>query len=265
MVEREDATGMIAEAVEEALALFPRELLFRRQISRDFCRESYILLFNEYTKRIRPAVEALNHAFLQTDQYRGRLLEEFSKALSKKIIALSQKDLKAPYTAKQGLLDARFLVSAYLIPSIIEQCLEISESLTDCIIDYWNQKYPKNKLTKATFEQIFQGFNKQLCYITTAICQSSSKPDDCYELTTLRRYRDGWLSRQPDGKMLIHQYYLFAPSLVSVIEGRADKEEIYRSLCQNYLMPCIERIEQGDEQGCKQLYVEMVEGLEEYL
>ena len=33
------------------------------------------------------------------------------------------------------------------------------------------------------------------CYITTAVCRSMDKADNCYELTTLREYRDGYLLR----------------------------------------------------------------------
>jgi hypothetical protein len=45
------------------------------------------------------------------------------------------------------------------------------------------------------------------CFITTAVCDFLSEPDDCYELTLFRSFRDNWLSFQPDGKQLVEQYY----------------------------------------------------------
>lgn len=38
------------------------------------------------------------------------------------------------------------------------------------------------------------------CYITTATCEEYGKPDDCYELTTFRNFRDNWLKNNPMGK-----------------------------------------------------------------
>src|SRR5690606_29479169 len=33
------------------------------------------------------------------------------------------------------------------------------------------------------------------CFLTTATCQVVGLADDCWELTTLRHFRDGWLAR----------------------------------------------------------------------
>lgn len=46
------------------------------------------------------------------------------------------------------------------------------------------------------------------CYITTAVCEFYGKPDDCYELTEFRKFRDEWLALQPDGELLIKNYCL---------------------------------------------------------
>lgn len=36
--------------------------------------------------------------------------------------------------------------------------------------------------------------SQKFCYITTAVCETFGKPDDCYELRLLRTYRDGYLA-----------------------------------------------------------------------
>ena len=45
-----------------------------------------------------------------------------------------------------------------------------------------------------------------LCFITTAVCKYLGKPDDCFELTALRDFRDNWLAEQAGGAEEIHEY-----------------------------------------------------------
>ena len=99
------------------------------------------------------------------------------------------------------------------------------------------------------------------CFITTAVCENFGKPDNCYELTTFRKFRDGWLSSQPDGKNLIAEYYSIAPAIVNKINRLPDASKIYDDIREKYLAPCLKLIEQGNNQSCKRLYVEMVTSL----
>lgn len=100
-----------------------------------------------------------------------------------------------------------------------------------------------------------------LCFITTAVCKYFNKPDDCYELTTLRKFRDTWLIGQSDGKELIEEYYAIAPDIVNAIDGSSKKDEIYMHIWSNYIEPCIKLIELGANDTCKKLYIEMVNEL----
>jgi hypothetical protein len=56
------------------------------------------------------------------------------------------------------------------------------------------------------------------CFITTAVCEMFDKPDDCYELTMFRNFRDEYLKKQSDGEMLIVECYQIAPIIVSRID-----------------------------------------------
>lgn len=99
------------------------------------------------------------------------------------------------------------------------------------------------------------------CFITTAVCDSFGKSDDCYELTTFRKFRDSWLAAQPDGKSLIAEYYTIAPQIVDKINCLADSAQVYQMIWQKYLEPCLRFIRSGDNLSCKNKYVEMVRAL----
>ena len=100
------------------------------------------------------------------------------------------------------------------------------------------------------------------CFITTALCQSFNKPDDCRELTAFRNFRDNFLASEPDGKALIAQYYETAPQIVRRIDAQSNATEIYRSIWTQYLAPCLNFLDNGDNLSCKARYVEMVSALQ---
>lgn len=100
------------------------------------------------------------------------------------------------------------------------------------------------------------------CFITTAVCGSLGKADDCAELTAFRNFRDNWLAYQPDGRELVDEYYRVAPEIVRAIDARADSAEIYRAIWAEYLSPCYELIRRGRYAACRRKYVEMMRALE---
>ena len=119
-------------------------------------------------------------------------------------------------------------------------------------------------LQSSSYDDVQGGFKKNiLCYITTAVCEYQNKPDDCYELTTLRRYRDDYLMQTKEGRSLVQEYYNIAPRIVWAIRMQPDKDRIYQNLYKDYLMPCIHYVEEKRNEECKDLYVDMVRGLEE--
>ena len=96
------------------------------------------------------------------------------------------------------------------------------------------------------------------CFITTAVCEGLGKPDDCYELTTLRNYRDTWLSKIEGGMALIEEYYKIAPLIVSQIQKSDRYEEYCDKLLHEYINPCLEMIERQEFEECKEKYKDMV-------
>lgn len=99
------------------------------------------------------------------------------------------------------------------------------------------------------------------CFITTAVCDSFHKPDNCYELTIFRDFRDNWLQKQPDGQQLIARYYAIAPKIVENISKSTNADKIYLNIWNKYLKPCLSYIEQGRNEQCKSIYMQMVNDL----
>ena len=78
------------------------------------------------------------------------------------------------------------------------------------------------------------GLKKEFyCYITTAVCKSLNKPDDCYELNLLREYRDQYLMGTKDGE-ICKEYYNIAPTIVKRIDRSPDASEIYADIWEKY-------------------------------
>ncbi|MDR1349211.1 MAG: hypothetical protein LBJ59_00245 [Zoogloeaceae bacterium] len=75
------------------------------------------------------------------------------------------------------------------------------------------------------------GFSKdateESCYLTTAAVGAVGLADDCWELETLRRFRDAYLQVSVAGQTLVRRYYRFAPRLVASISRRADARKVW--------------------------------------
>lgn len=172
-----------------------------------------------------------------------------------KISSRRKRELKA--------LDYKMNMVSYFVPLIGEIPSLQAGSLTERMVELWNEKMPEYKIGHSTYESIKGGFEKGIfCYITTAVCRSMDKPDDCYELTTLRRYRDGYLADTKEGSEIIREYYNIAPTIVKRIDRQDNSDGIYRKIWEDYLNPCIRLIEEGRNDDCKELYIRMVRSLE---
>ncbi len=100
------------------------------------------------------------------------------------------------------------------------------------------------------------------CFLTSACVSYLGKPDDCYELTVLRSFRDGYLSESDEGKELIKEYYAIAPSIVEKINSSQQKEALYAYIYEN-IKNCIFFIENGENENALERYKNMVLYLKE--
>ena len=98
------------------------------------------------------------------------------------------------------------------------------------------------------------------CYLTTACMKhfSSEFDDNCYELSTLRWFRDKFVSKED-----IDHYYEIAPSIVEAINKISSKDEIYNYIYENIINVCVKAIEQGEYEFAYNRYKNSVLTLEE--
>ncbi len=96
------------------------------------------------------------------------------------------------------------------------------------------------------------------CYVTTACCEAIGLADDCWELTTARRFRDNWLAEQPGGREEIAAYYRNAPAVIAAVSARPDTAALWCRLYAWYLLPFCILSQVGLKQTAYRRYQAMV-------
>lgn len=92
------------------------------------------------------------------------------------------------------------------------------------------------------------------CYLTTACVEAKGLPDNCYELTVLRNFRDNWLAKQPNGIDDINLYYETAPKIVNIINEMPDANIRWIHLYNELVKPCVTMIDNKQYQDAYNLY-----------
>ena len=178
--------------------------------------------------------------------------------------ALSRlREISSKRKRELAAFDYNLNMVAYFLPLLGEMESEIKEEFIRDITETWNKQIPDAKIAFSSYENIKKGFRRSVfCYITTAVCRSLGRPDDCYELNTLRDYRDSYLLSTDEGREMVQDYYNIAPTIVKRINKKAEADEIYENIWKTYLSPCITMIENGENEKCRDLYSSMVRKLE---
>lgn len=178
--------------------------------------------------------------------------------------ALSRlREISSKRKRELAAFDYNLNMVAYFLPLLGEMESEIKEEFIRDITEIWNKQIPDAKIAFSSYENIKKGFRRSVfCYITTAVCRSLGRPDDCYELNTLRDYRDSYLLSTDEGREMVQEYYNIAPTIVKRIDKKAEADEIYENIWKTYLSPCITMIENGENEKCRDLYSSMVRKLE---
>ncbi len=214
--------------------------------------------FEEYHALFQPSLRAYSLAATESDDaaayFSQVLLDRFLKQFEESGIKKE---------SDNRFFDYRYMIVAFTIPAILELHTPSVDLLADSFLERWNTRYPKNRLGKADYDSIRNGFRHKLCFITTAVCTSLGKGDDCRELNAFRAFRDGWFAQTPGGQLKINEYYLFAPMIVREIDRSEDRQAIYRSIWDSYLSPCLSYIEKENYAECALLYEQMVTSLEQ--
>lgn len=159
-------------------------------------------------------------------------------------------------------MDHNLGVVVYTVPLLGYSRNDYCEQIIDRMIEKWNANAGSLKISKSTFESINGGFKKGLCYITTAVCESLGREDDCYELTLLREFRDDYLLSREQGETIVNEYYDIAPTIVKRINRSEQADEIYQNIWETYLNPCVKLIEAKRREECQEIYSCMVRELQ---
>ncbi len=102
-----------------------------------------------------------------------------------------------------------------------------------------------------------KGKEDLMCFLTTACVHHYGLADNCYELETLRHYRDSYLMQQESGKALVSDYYALAPNIVKTISSHPTKEKYY-SYIYNRVQDSCRAIENKQLEKARRIYQTMV-------
>lgn len=106
---------------------------------------------------------------------------------------------------------------------------------------------------------IKQSTKNSMCFITTAVCKSQNKPDDCSELVTLRAFRDDFMLATDEGFALVERYYEIAPKIVAAIDALPNASSIYEHLNSAFIVPALNRIGTGHNEIAQIIYTALVD------
>ncbi len=231
---------------------------------KQFNKDRYADAYKEYCEKYNEVFAKLEEEYAAADDKDG-LIKGYATAF--KDHAAAERDrIEKKSDREHFIIDHNPVLTVYMLPALAGNGTEACSALAKEIADQWNATFTRYRISIGTFEEIDGGFKRKLCYITTAVCESLGKPDDCYELRTLRSYRDDYLMNCEDGSGIVKTYYDIAPTIVSRINKRDDRKQVYRDIFKDYIKPCISMIEEGKHSDCKKLYSEMVYSLrDEYI
>lgn len=237
------------------------DMLIREENPMKFFKKNvYPEAFQAYLRRHLGTLEAIEAIYQQEKQP-----ELWAEKLADHLVETAKAELEAiPKKGKRSeqQINYNMVLAVFVFPAFLEQKGVSAEPVTDLIVKKWNKAF-RTSVGKANYEKIESGFHKKFCYITTAVCESQGKPDDCYELELLRSYRDDYLLATDGGEELVKEYYNIAPTIVNRIGRQENSEEIYSEIWDCWLSECIHLIEAGEKEACREKYMDMVYELKE--
>lgn len=232
-------------------------------IMSSFNRQKYAASFQRFYAMYLPTFQALEEGYnnaIDKEQYLFNMAEAVVQNAVKRMEGVTRKSKRNAVT-----MDMNMCMVVFTIPSLKHFSGNVSDPFIEELLRQWKETFPDTNLQATTQEEIAEGFRHKWCYITTAVCQTFQKPDDCYELTVFRDYRDHYLLESENGEELIRKYYDVAPTIVKHINKSEHADTIYQNIWDQYLQPCLHMIENHQLEECKELYQNMVDDLaEEY-
>lgn len=128
---------------------------------------------------------------------------------------------------------------------------------SDMVYNYcWGYHYEDCGLYKS------RGSSSGGCFLTSACVEAKGLDDDCYELSTLRKFRDEYMTKLDCGKCEIAHYYSVAPLIVERIKSMSNAVEVFDKIYNELVLPCIRLIENSKLDAAHDAYRDYVMKLE---
>lgn len=105
------------------------------------------------------------------------------------------------------------------------------------------------------------GNNPNDCFLTSTCVYHKGLADDCYELQTLRTFRDQYMSNTQYGAQLITEYYTLGPKTVAAIQAHPQREYIYNFMYTHLVQKAIQLIENNEKELAMEYYKAFTEQL----
>lgn len=226
-----------------------------------FNRKAYSGTFQKYYDSLVPAFNAIEQLYNNVGDPETMLRNMAHAIMDETAASIKGKSRKNE--RDNELLNANLMLVSFAFPAILEFKGNSSQPLAEMLNACWKEAFPKTNLQVAGYEFIEKGFHRRFCYITTAVCNASGLGDNCEELMLLRDFRDGYMSRLPEGEQMIRQYYDVAPTIVKHIDRSENAQAVYDGIWNNYIRPCIGLIKEGRDEECCALYSSMVNDLKD--
>lgn len=250
----------IEEDYQKALKEIPSLVEDYEVYMKQFTRKDYKDSFAGFTESGMNILKPVSSFYAMKIESQEKTVEEVTKVIMEAIENMLSK--KSKFSHGEAFMQFRFFITCFMVPMIRHLELPLSEPLAESLVVTWNKKYPKDQLQIASYEQIEKGFHRKgLCFITTAVCETMNKQDDCYELTAFRNFRDTYMLQSEEGKKLVEEYYQIAPAIVTFLNMESDHKEKYMDLWKEYLNDCLKDIEENRLKSCEKRYVRMVRRL----
>ena len=248
---------------ENACKEFPKLLLSIEDGLKGFKRETYPDAFQEMYKKNYDTLDQIEKLYTieEGEEILREVCTSMIEEVNKELQTLGKKS-----AVDRRMMDYNMAMAVYVLPAILEYKGQSSEKLSLELMNSWNQSFKNGNLGRASFEEINAGFRRRLCYITTAVMENLEREEGERELRIVKNYRDHILLKEKGGKELIYEYYDIAPTIVTRINKRKERKEVYQNIHDEYLYPCIRHIEKKEYSQCKNIYVKMVKKLKkEYM
>lgn len=92
------------------------------------------------------------------------------------------------------------------------------------------------------------------CFLSSACLEARGLPDDCEELTILRRFRSDFVSAQQDGQQLLAQYASIAPTIVQRVAASPQRQELFERIYAELVSEAVQLIKAGRPKEALTLY-----------